>query len=616
MGNECSAALVRIDGSIDWCCLPFLDSPSVFGALLDARRGGYFLVHPTTPATDRSQRYVDDTNVLVTVFETDGGRLEVWDYMPAGGRVAQADPAPAEPSIYRHVRCAGGWVEVEAVWVPRLDYGRGKTHVERSADGFLAHGYGGVLGIAGLEGGSVQSSDSDSGPVVVERFHLEAGEERVLRTTWDDRHPQANPKEARVRLESTIREWRSWVERAELEEGRAWAGAWQKEVVRSELLLKLMTQPRSGALAAAPTTSLPETIGGVRNWDYRFAWIRDSAQIAQAFFAVGHPEHVDAFIRWAEKVASMSDVTSGSAIPILHPLRPDARVGEVKLDHLEGYRGSRPVRVGNAAADQVQLDVYGELLNAVSERVRLSEKFDPQAGPFLSEIADAACRKWRLPDFGIWEMKNGPSHQVYSKAMVWTALHRALWLEEEGYLQGAVETWRSTMERIREEVLRFGYDEELGSFVQRYGAQDLDAANLLLPMMEFLPPDDPRVQSTIDRTLERLTVNDLVYRYRTYDGLPGEEGCFVLATFWLVDALALSDRLDEANRVFESLLGRVNHLGLLSEQIDPYSGEFLGNFPQAYSHLGLINSTLYLGMKEGRDLPVGPLLGARAAGTD
>ncbi len=615
IGNCSSVALVRIDGSVDWCCLPFLDSPSVFAALLDSERGGYFLVQPKTPIRRSSQRYVESTNVLLTEFEVEGGRLAIWDFMPVGEMLFEVDGRPGEPALHRHVRCTDGLVEVQVLWSPRPDYARARPRISSSGDRFIAFGGEEPLSLSGLPEGRVVHLDD--GPAVAGRLQLEGGAERVLVTQWGDAPTSLDPAGARNERQRTIDAWRSWVLRSEGNGERQWAGPWRDHVIRSELVLKLMTQPGTGALAAAPTTSLPETLGGERNWDYRFAWIRDAAQVAQAFFAVGHPEHVDAFVRWAEQVASEGEGSQGGGglVPVLHPLRPQGRVEEVTLGHLEGYRGSSPVRVGNDAAEQLQLDVYGELLNMVFESARLSGHFVREAAPFLSGLANAACGRWQLPDFGIWEMRNGPFHQVYSKVMVWTALHRACWLHERGYLDGNPARWKKAMRQIKREVLRFGYDPELGAFVQRYGKPDLDAANLLIPMMEFLPAEDPRVQGTIDRTLEQLTVRDLVYRYRTDDGLPGEEGAFVLCSFWLVDALALSARLEEANRVFESVLARVNHLGLLSEQIDPYSGEFLGNFPQAYSHLGIINSSLYLAAKEGRDLPISPLLGDRADGS-
>ncbi len=611
IGNMASVALVRLDGSIDWCCLPWMDSPSVYAALLDAEKGGHFMVRPVR-FEESSQRYIEATNVLVTEFVAPRGRLEVIDFMPTGPSVDRGEEPPEHAELYRIIRCTHGTVDVDVAWAPRLDYGRCATAIEPTSDGFVALGEGCKFGLAGLGDGEVV--DAASGSAVAARFSLRQGEERVLLNRWDEADFENGPRRAYRKLEETTAAWSEWMSNAESGLARRWAGRWEPEIRRSELFLKLMTHRPSGALAAAATTSLPETIGGVRNWDYRFTWIRDAAQIAQAFFALGHEQEADDFILWAEHMACREEGYAEEGLQILYPLRSDVNTAEQILDHLEGYRRSKPVRIGNGAVDQLQIDVFGELLNAVYERVRLSEQFDVDIGPFLTHLMEEAAEVWHHPDFSIWEMQNGPFHIVYSKVMSWVALHRACWLSERGYIEGDIGQWHGVMDEVRAQVLEHGYDEQLGSFVQRFGDYrgGLDAANLLIPLMEFLPVDDRRVQGTIDRTLEQLVVDDLVYRYRGPDGLPGEEGTFVLCTCWLIDALALSDRLDEANRIYEKLMGRTNHLGLLSEQIDPYSGDFLGNFPQAYSHVGLINSTLYLATCEGREVPVPSMLGVQS----
>jgi GH15 family glucan-1,4-alpha-glucosidase len=607
IGNLCSTALVCLDGSIDWCCLPYLDSPSVFAALLDGRKGGHFLVRPTR-YLQSSQHYADATNVLVTVFHVEGGgRIEVWDYMPTGPDLSRAASDPEAIELYRRIRCTRGKVEIQVLWVPRHDYARAETVIESTRTGFVALGGERPFGMAGLPEASI--IEHEGGPAVAATITLTQGEERFLINRWDDAAPDPDPKRAAGLLEQTIDAWTSWLELPGYALDRPWAGPFAEQVRRSELVLKLMSRRDSGALCAAPTTSLPETIGGVRNWDYRYTWIRDAAQIAQAFFAVGHRQEADAFLRWAEFVTCQSENYENEGLQILYPLRFQTSVREQFLAHLEGYRGSAPVRIGNAAAGQLQLDVFGELLNAVYERVRLSKDFDADMGTFLRHVVDQACSAWQHPDHSIWEVKNGPRHHVYSKLMTWVALDRACWLSERGYLGGERQRWKDHAQRLREKILRYGYNSELNAFTRGYHDTELDAANLLIPFMEFLPPSDPRVQGTIDATLEHLTVDDLVYRYRYHDGLPGEEGAFVLCTFWLVDSLALSRRFEEAERVFGRLIDRSNHLGLFAEQIDPYSGRFLGNFPQAYSHLGLINSSLYLAAGQGREIPVAPLLG-------
>ena len=609
VGNTASVALVRLDGSIDWCCLPALDSPSVFAALLDADKGGYFQVCPAEfEAT--SQHYLEATNVLVTTFEAPKGRLEVLDFMPAGQAIDPDTDEICRPELYRLIRCTHGEVDVDITWAPRHDYARVDTSITRRADGFVATGGHRPLALAGVPEGQIV--DVGDRPAVVARVGLRGGDARLLTTIWDQKHPELPDESAEALLEHTARAWRRWAHDENTGFDRPWAGDRAELILRSELVLKLMTRPDSGALAAAPTTSLPETLGGVRNWDYRFTWIRDAAQVAQALFALGHRTEADAFLHWAEEVACDDSRGGGEGLQILYALRPDTDLVERTLDHLEGYRQSAPVRTGNGAAQQLQLDVYGELLNAIYERIRLSDTFEPDFEELLRGLVEQASRAWHHPDFGIWEMQNGPFHLVYSKVMTWVALDRACWLSRKGYIDGdGHDSWQPLMEDIKEQILTHGYDSTHDCFIQRFGDHQghLDAANLLLPVFGFLPPDDPRVQGTIDATLERLTVNDLVFRYRALDGLPGEEGAFVLCTFWLVDALALSDRLDEAHRIYDGLMDRANHLGLFSEQINPYTGEFLGNFPQAYSHLGAINSALYLAAKAGRDTPIEALLG-------
>lgn len=613
VGNLTSTALVARDGSIDWCCLPRLDSPSVFAALLDARRGGFCQVRPAgrPEAVDGTQHYIEGTNVLTTVFEVDGGRLEVTDFMPTGPTLDCNAEVDDRPELYRVIRCTHGRVDVDIFWVPRHDYGSGKTIIGTVGDGFVASGGDEPLGLAGIPDGEIITTDT--GPGVSARLQLARGDERIISTRWGDDEPTVDDGSVQQLLDETIDVWRRWVGQFDTGIERPWAGRWEQPVRRSELVLKLMARRNSGALAAAPTTSLPETIGGPRNWDYRFTWVRDAAQIAQALFALGHRAEASQFIKWAETMTCEADEYAAEGLQIMYPLHRDTELTEQTLDHLEGYHQSSPVRIGNAAADQLQLDVYGELLNAVYEQLRLGEPFDADMEAFLCQVVDEAGRTWHHPDFGIWEQQNGPFHLVYSKMMAWVALDRACWLHEQGCLDGDVDSWRQLMAEVRDQILTYGWRDSPGAFVQRFGATEaeLDAANLLIPLMEFLPADDPRVQQTIDRTMDELVVNDLVYRYRSHDGLPGEEGAFALCTCWLVDALALSERLDEALRIYEGLLDRTNHLGLLSEQIDPYSGEFLGNFPQAYSHLGIVNSALYLSAREGRDIPISPLLGMR-----
>jgi GH15 family glucan-1,4-alpha-glucosidase len=603
IGNLRTVALVGRDGAIDWCCLPNLDSPSVFGAILDHERGGRFRVAPER-VQRREQRYVEGTNVLETIFESEHGRLVVTDFMPLSGSIEGCGGSRTESALYRLLRAEGGPVDVVLEWMPRLGYAQAPTQAMRSRTGFLAWGGSESLVLAGVPEG-LELMEHELGPVVRGRFELRAGERRAFVTRWGADDVDVTLDAAQASLEETVAIWRAWLGK---EGDRRWAGEYRDAVIRSELALKLLTNADTGAIAAAATTSLPEVLGGVRNWDYRYVWIRDAALSAQALFALGHQADAEAFVNWAERVAQGGERDWG--LQIMYGLHGEKELEEEEQPQLEGYRRSAPVRVGNGAVDQLQLDIYGELISAAYELHRLGGRLEREVREFLPHVADEACRSWQTPDYGLWELRNGPFHFVYSKVMVWMALDRALRLARAGVIRGDVERWRRTRRRIRDEVLERGFDPELGAFKQSYERSVLDASNLLFPLQEFLPFEDPRVQSTLDRTLDGLTENGLVYRYKADDGVAGVEGAFGLCTFWLVDALALSHRHDRAYEIYEGMLGRANHLGLYSEQIDPSTGAFLGNYPQAFTHLGLINSTLYLAHEEGRETPVPAPIGS------
>jgi GH15 family glucan-1,4-alpha-glucosidase len=607
IGNLHTAALVAADGGIDWWCPPKFDSPSVFAALLDDARGGIFRVS-AVGATARRQGYLRHTNVLETVHEVGRARLRITDFMPLSGELDR-DPPRAAPEIVR-VLTAEGAVTVELEWSPRFDYARAEVGITPGAGGFVATSPGATLALAGIpEGARIEAGEN--GPVVRAEIELADGDRLALATRWSSEDPGLALDPALAALDETIAAWRGWVNKEEATGERAWAGAWSEQVIRSELALKLLTYAPTGAIVAAATSSLPEWIGGIRNWDYRYSWIRDSALAAQALFALGHRHEAESFIRWSER-AARDEGGADWGLRIVYHIDGGIDMPERELSHLAGYAGSPPVRIGNGAADQLQLDVYGELISAAYEVLRLGGDLPPDILEFLPTVVDEALAHWRDPDYGIWEVRNGPDQFVYSKAMVWMALDRAIRMVDDGMLDADAARWRAARGQVRDHVLEHGYDPELGAFTQRFGSGTLDAASLLIPLMELLPFDDPRVQSTIDRTLRDLTEQDLVYRYKADDGLPGPEGAMGLCTFWLVDALALSGRLDEAYRVFDGMVGRASQAGLYSEQIDPASGDFLGNFPQAFTHLGLINSALYLAHMEGRETPVPELIGTDA----
>lgn len=604
IGNLHTVALVGRDGSIDWCCLPHLDEPSVFAAILDHAKGGRFRVAPadSPPGT---QRYIPDTNVLETTWETHDGHLTLTDFMPLRATIRGAGEPPTAPQIYRILRCERGEVTAEVEWAPRFDYARAATSVANASGVVVASGGGATLTLAGLPPHADVALDAAM-PTLRARFPMRAGEQIALLTWYGAGAPRWDVDDWRGALADTVNAWREWLHSREQSESHSFAGEWQGAVDRSGLALKLLTFPDTGAIAAAATTSLPEQIGGVRNWDYRYTWIRDASFTAQALVAIGHREEAVDFLGWTERLG-MQTHSREPVLRVMYGLRGETDLREVVLPHLEGYRGSRPVRIGNAAAVQLQLDIYGEMLRAAAEILRHGGQIDSGLWAFLARVADEACDRWREPDNGIWEVRGGPRHFVYSKVMVWVALDRALRLAHRFGLHGDTGRWRRERRAIRAAVLAEGYDAQLGTFVQAFGSKALDAANLLIPTVGFLPWDDPRIHGTIDRTLERLTANGLVYRYVSGDGLPGNDGAFGLTTFWMVDALALTGRASEAREMFEGVARRANHVGLFSEEFNPHTGAFLGNFPQAFSHIGHINSALYIAAAEGGGTPVAPL---------
>ena len=608
IGTTRTIALVGRNGSIDWCCMPDLDSPSVFAALLDHRRGGRFqITHRQVCGWE--QRYLEGTNVLETTLQSDQGRICIVDFMPLRGQLHRADRIDPAPEIHRIVTCDDGEVDVLIEWSPRFDYARASTHLSTDSTGYVAAGGSQRMALLGVPPDAATMVANASGPAVRAEFRMRAGQQMSLVARYGPAGGEHRTSASLRACEETVQAWRDWVHVCEPEEACSFAGRFHRLVVRSGLALKLLTHPHTGAIAAAPTTSLPEQIGGVRNWDYRFAWIRDASFVSQALFALGHRSEARDFLHWLPNVAEAGEDQT-SRLQILFGLHGETELPELELEHLEGYRGSRPVRIGNAAVGQLQLDIYGELINAAYELTRMGGDIAPRIWRFLAAVADQACSMWRKPDRGIWEVRGEPRHFVYSKVQTWVVLDRAIRLAEHYRLAGNLGNWRRERAAIRRAVLEEGFDPELGSFARSFGSKALDAANLLIPIVDFLPPEDLRVKGTIDQTIAHLTENGLVRRYLVDDGLSGGEGTFLLCTFWLVNALALSGRLEEAHEVFEGIARRSNHLGLYSEEIDARTGEFLGNFPQAFSHAGVINSALYLARAEGRYAPAPPPMGS------
>ena len=591
IGNLETCALVGRDGAIDWCCLPNLQSPSIFAAILDSEAGGTFRIRPTG-SYDAVQRYQPDTNVLDTEFTTDAGALRLTDFMP----ILSDDPAApfSEPWIFRRVECLEGSVEFEVTFEPRFDYARARTVIESMDNVLLARGNGEHVS---LNTAFALEIDGISARGV---HDLSAGDTAWYTLQYGQRkRPESIDPE--LLLDRTRRYWRNWVHTCP-ESGCPFEGEYHDAVTRSELVLKLLMHHRTGAIAAAPTTSLPELIGGTRNWDYRFSWIRDAAFTIQALFKLGHIQETKDYVDWCLDVVHSGSETFQPFQP-LFGLQGETKLTEETLDHLEGYRGSAPVRIGNAARSQLQLDIFGELVLALYETSHYGETITETTWETVREVIEYVCTLWHKRGAGMWEVRSEPEQFVHSKIMCWVALDRGIKMATDRGFDAPLDHWREIRSEIREVVLERGFNESINSFVRSFEADELlDASALRIPLVGFLPFDDPRVQGTIDAVRERLTTErGLVRRYEGEDGLPGDEGAFILCSFWLVDCLALSGDVEEAETLFENILELASPLGLLSEEVVPETGELLGNYPQAFSHLGLINSAIYICTAQAED---------------
>ena len=575
IGDMSSAALVATDGTIDWCCMPRFDSPSVFAALLDSKSGGRFQIAPVDVASTR-QAYLRDTNILQTSFTTATGTLTVTDFMPVR-RDALSEEAPHE--IHRIVRCDSGDVDVSCVFEPRLDYARGVTVLRPLREGVEARGGRQRLNLLAsvpmlIEGGRA-----------VARFPLRQGESASFVLAYGHGRPlRLSTYRTEERLEDTHRFWHGIVA------GIRYDGAWSEAVTRSLLVLHLMMYRRTGAIIAAPTTSLPETLGGSRNWDYRFAWLRDSSFTVDILYRMGDEKGGDRYIGWLLDQCKLNDRKTR----IVYGETPNSSLRERTLDHLEGYAGSRPVRIGNGAARHLQLDVFGEVILAIHTLFRLQGRILRGAWALVTKFAETVMLNWQRRDRGVWEVRGRQRHFVYSKIMCWAALDRAANIATTLKEDGLARRWALAAETIRQQVLTDGWSDSKRAFRQRYDDDALDASNLVIPFLGFLPPDDPRIRMNADAIARELADGPFVWRYlpsETDDGLDAqEEGAFTLLSFWLIGNLLYTGRVEKAAEDFEQIMSHANHLGLFSEMIDPRTGALLGNFPQAYSHVGLIHT--------------------------
>jgi GH15 family glucan-1,4-alpha-glucosidase len=585
IGDCASAALVGRDGLIDWLCWPRFDSPSVLARLLVAVTGGHFHVRPVGEySVDR--RYLPDTNVLETTFTTDNGVLRLTDLMPVAEREAYRHELWPEHEILRKVECVEGTVDVSVLCDPRLDYAQIDPPLEdRGPHGFFYNHEDAVF----IVRSDIPLALSQGRGALHGQITLHEGDRHFLSFTYDAGEPAVLPllgDHAEKKIDRSVAFWRDWAAECKYD------GPYRDAVVRSALTLKLMTFAPSGAIIAAPTTSLPEAIGGVRNWDYRYCWIRDAALTLRALYELGYEEEGRAFFSWLLHATRLT----APKLSVLYDVHGNANLEERTLPNLEGYRESPPVRVGNGAHDQLQLDTYGELVSAAYEFVRREHRLDDWHARLLRSLGDEVCKRWREPDEGIWEVRSGRHHHTFSKAMCWVALERLVLLHESDYVTVPVERYQKEAEAIRAAIEEHGYNEDLESYVAIFDGERLDASLLLLPTYGYVEATAPRMESTFTRIHEELGQNGLLYRYPhgTDDGFASQEGAFGICSFWDEEMFARLGRVDEARENLDLTLSYANDLGLFAEEIDPDTGAFLGNFPQAFTHVGLINAVLSL----------------------
>lgn len=585
IGNMRTAALVSRTGSIDWFCYPNFDSPSVFASILDADKGGFFRIHPAGPVTSHRQLYWPDTNILVTRFLSEEGVGEVVDYMPVLPRDGHG-----YDGVIRMVKCVRGTMRFRAECRPAFNYARDEHQTEIGKGWVKFRSAKLSLGLAS----KIPWKRHESG--VGALFTLKEGQSATfeLRALTDGEKLGLGEKESDELFRATVEYWRRWLSKS------TYHGRWREMVHRSALVLKLLTFEPTGAIVAAPTCSLPERLGGTRNWDYRYTWIRDAAFTIYALLRIGFIEEAGAFMNFLD--ARCHEMKPDGSLQVVYGIDGRHILKEEKLAHLEGYKGSHPVRTGNAAYRQLQLDIYGELMDSVYLYNKYGTPISYDLWTYLRRLIDWLCSHWRQKDDAIWEVRGGPREFVYSKMMCWVALDRALRMANKRSLPADRRRWSRVRDQIYETVMKKGWSEKRQAFVQSYGSDALDASALLMPLVFFLSPSDPRMLSTLDAINKPsrdggLVSDGLAFRYDVElspDGMPGSEGTFNICTFWLVEALTRAGRddparLDEARLVFERMMGYGNHLGLYAEQTS-LRGEAMGNFPQAFTHLALISA--------------------------
>jgi len=587
VGDLHTVALVGTTGTIDWYCCPRFDAPSVFGAILDRERGGYWALRPEGEGWSSRQLYFPDTNVLITRFYSPDGVGEIQDFMPI--------ESPPRHRLVRRVLVVRGSLRFEVLVQPRFDYGlvAHETHLHEHGVLFRSPALALALERALPEHGApVAFAPAEHGGVRA-TVELRAGEHQTfsLAAVGRDHRCEAFPeRETHEAFAATVAYWRRWLAHSR------YSGRWRETVHRSALTLKLLTYHPTGALVAAPTTSLPEQLGGERNWDYRYTWIRDAAFSLYGLLRLGFTEEAQAFMTWLTDRLRTFRIGPSGPLQIMYGIDGRAELPESEHPRWEGYERSAPVRIGNDAALQRQLDIYGELIDSVYLYNKHGSPIFHETWQSVRRIVDWLCDNWDDVDEGIWETRGGQKHFTYSRLMSWVALERAVRMHRQRGLPGDIVRWLSERDRIYEQIMARGWSPERGAFVQHYGSDVLDASLLLMPLVLFIAPHDPLWLSTLDAIGAELVSDSLVYRYdvaASPDGLRGEEGTFSMCSFWYVEALARAGRVEEARLAFEKMLTYANHLGLYSEEIGP-TGELLGNFPQAFTHLALISAAFSL----------------------
>jgi GH15 family glucan-1,4-alpha-glucosidase len=585
IGNLQTVALIGMDGSIDFLCFPYFDSPSIFASLLDSERGGRFILSPTFQHRRPKQMYLSNSNILLTRFLSPDGVVEVCDFMPISLESGRDRVEPVHQLI-RRAKCVRGEVQFQMACDPRLDYGRAKQQIKLLSEKealFIPDC--GERPISPIRLRSEVPLVIRQGRVESE-FVLSAGQSALFILEGDEDAPHAiDPHRVSEEFKATLNFWQSWIAQS------TYRGRWREIVDRSALVLKLLVSQRHGSIVAAPTFGLPEAIGAGRNWDYRYTWIRDASFTLYALSRLGFHSESKAFMQWL--AARCRDLGPNEPLQIMYGTDGRRDLTEVELSHWEGYRGSSPVRIGNGAHDQVQLDIYGELLDSVYLYNKYGEPISHDLWSQLSRLIEWVCENWDQPDEGIWEVRGGKQPLFYSRLMCWVAVDRALRLAEKRSFPAPMAHWLGVRDAIYHQMHTEFWNEELQSFVQTKNGKTLDAACLLAPLVRFISPTDPRWLSTLRAIEEGLVDDSLVYRYKTEDGLIGSEGTFCMCSFWLIECLARSGEVKRARFLLEKTLGYANHLGLFAEELSP-SGEHLGNFPQAFTHLALISAAFEL----------------------